>query len=154
MNIARMLFVLGALAAAQAVTPAQQRQERRDPSFKIANWNVRSGMGIAGKKNPQINSDTTDCTLNASKPGGPFWPAMDIVKDDDDVIAVGLQEAWACAAPEKIRAHLGWRHATPERNGTGLVTRYGMRGKPLVEQVAFSKVEGASEDQWVFGGDV
>ena len=83
-------------------------------TFKVANWNVRSGMGIAGTKNPRINSDSTDCTVNASKPGGPFWPAMDAVKDDAAVIALGVQEAWACATPEKVRAYLGWRHATPE----------------------------------------
>src|SRR5262249_43602549 len=49
---------------------------------------------------------------------------------------------------------LGWKQATPERNGTALITRYGLQGKHLIQQVAFSKVDGASEDQWIFGGDV
>src|SRR5262245_4682453 len=149
----RVLLMLVIVAAVQAVVPAQGRRGGLDDSFKIANWNVRSGMGIAGKK-PQIDSDTTDCTKNASKPGGPFWRALNAVKEDDEVIALGVQEAWACGTPEKMRAYLGWRHATPERNGTGLITRYGMRGTHVVEQVAFKGVEGASEDQWVFGGDV
>jgi len=150
MGRARVLVVAGMLAA-PIVSPAQPR---RDNSFTVANWNVRSGMGIAGTKDPQIDSNTTDCTRNASKPGGPFWPAMDILKNDSDVIALGVQEAWACATPEKIRAYLGWKQATPERNGTGLIARYGLRAKHLSQQVAFSKIEGASEDQWIFGGDV
>jgi exonuclease III len=151
MTSARVWFVLVIIAAARIVSPAQGS---RAESFKVANWNVRSGMGIAAKKNPRINSETTDCTLNASKPGGPFWPAMNTVKDDKAIVALGVQEAWACATPEKIRAYLDWKAATPERNGTALITRYGLRGKHVVEQVAFKGVEGASEDQWLFGGDV
>jgi hypothetical protein len=123
-------------------------------SFEVANWNVRSGMGIAAATNSHINSDTTDCSLNASKPGGPFWPAMDTVRDDPAIVALGVQEAWACATPEKIREYLGWRHATPERNGTALVSRFGLKGPHVMQQIAFKKVDGASEDQWVFGGDV
>jgi hypothetical protein len=148
---ARVLFVMAIVTAAGTARLAQQRQEG---TFKVANWNVRSGMGIAGKKNPQINSDTTDCTQNASKPGGPFWPALDTVKNDSEIVALGVQEAWACATPEKMREYLGWKEATPERNGTALIARYGLRTKHLTEQVAFSQVEGASEDQWIFGGDV
>ena len=153
MHRARVVFMVVAVVSAPAVVPAQP-QERHDESFKIANWNVRSGMGIAAKKNARIDSNTTDCTMNASKPGGPFWPALRAVKDDREVIALGVQEAWACATPEKMRAYLDWRQATPERNGTGLITKYGMRGKHVVEQIAFKGVEGANEDQWLFGGDV
>lgn len=149
--VAIVLFIPLIVPTAGDVLRAQQPPAA---SFKIANWNVRSGMGIAGKSNPKINSDTTDCTLNASKPGGPFWPAMNVVKDDAAVIALGLQEAWACATPEKVRAYLGWKYATPEMNGTALVTRYGLKGKHIMKQIAFKGVEGASEDQWLFGGDV
>jgi Endonuclease/Exonuclease/phosphatase family len=154
--VVMVVIVVGATIATiskgGAVSPAPQRSTA---PFKVANWNVRSGMGIAGTaKPPRINSDTTDCSLNASKPGGPFWPAMDVVKKDAAVIALGVQEAWACATPEKIREYLGWRHATPERNGTALVTRFGLRGPHVVHQIAFKDVEGASEDQWLFGGDV
>jgi len=158
---ARRLVVLAMLAAMPMVvsdtclTPVlSQAAQRPDVTFKVANWNVRSGMGIAARKAPQINSNTADCTQNASKPGGPFWPAMDTVKQDAEIVALGVQEAWACATPEKIRAYLGWKQATPERNGTGLITRYGLRGRPVSQQVAFKKVDGASEDQWIFGGDV
>jgi endonuclease/exonuclease/phosphatase family metal-dependent hydrolase len=122
--------------------------------FAVANWNVRSGMGIAGKKNPRIDSDSTNCSVNASKPGGPFWPAMNAVKDDPHIVALGVQEAWACATPQKIRDYLGWKHATEEQNGTALVTRYGLQGRHIRQQIAFAKVEGANEDQWLFGGDV
>jgi hypothetical protein len=145
-----LLLMLVLVAAGRVVSPFQPV---RASAFKVANWNVRSGMGIEGKK-PQIDHNTTDCRANASKPGGPFWPAMDVIKADTQVVALGVQEAWACATPEAIRAYLGWRHATPEQNGTGLVTRHGLRGKHVMEQVAFKGVEGASEDQWLFGGDV
>ena len=145
-----LVFMLGIGAAAR---PVLQSQRLPTSAFKVANWNVRSGMGIEGKK-PQIDHNTTDCRLNASKPGGPFWPAMDVVKTDAEVVALGVQEAWACATPEAIRAYLEWREATPERNGTALVTRHGLRGRHVVEQIAFKGVEGASEDQWLFGGDV
>jgi hypothetical protein len=138
------------VAAGRQVSLSQQPATA---PFKVASWNVRSGMGIGGKK-PQINHNTPDCRLNASKPGGPFWPAMDAVKTDAEVIALGVQEAWGCATPEAMRAYLGWRLATPERNGTGLIARYGLQGRHVVEQIAFKGVEGASEDQWLFGGDV
>jgi endonuclease/exonuclease/phosphatase family metal-dependent hydrolase len=151
MTGSRFAFGLSMVAAVSVVLLAQ---ESRTESFRVANWNVRSGMGIAGKKNPQINSDTTDCTLNASKPGGPFWPALDAVKNDQEIIALGVQEAWACATPEKMRAYLDWKSATPERNGTALITRHGLRSKHVVEQIAFKGVEGATEDQWLFGGEV
>ncbi len=131
-----------------------QRAQRGPATFKVANWNVRSGMGIAAKSNARINSNTTDCALNASKPGGPFWLAMNTVKDDAGVIALAVQEAWACAAPQKIRAYLGWEYATPEMNGTALLTRHGIQDKHVMHQIAFKGVEGASEDQWLFGGDV
>ena len=141
------------LGIGAAARPVLQSQRLPTSAFKVANWNVRSGMGIEGKK-PQIDHNTTDCRLNASKPGGPFWPAMDVIKTDAEVVALGVQEAWACATPEAIRAYLEWREATPERNGTALVTRHGLRGRHVVEQIAFKGVEGASEDQWLFGGDV
>jgi hypothetical protein len=146
----RLVLILMIVAAGRQVSLSPQPATA---AFKVASWNVRSGMGIGGKK-PQINHNTTDCRLNASKPGGPFWPAMDAVKTDAEVIALGVQEAWACAAPEAMRAYLGWRQATPERNGTGLIARYGLQGRHVVEQIAFKGVEGASEDQWLFGGDV
>ena len=150
--------IVMALVTATSILSVGRAISAPQPStapFKVANWNVRSGMGVAGTaKPPRINSDTTDCSLNASKPGGPFWPAMDVVKEDGAVIALGVQEAWACATPEKIRGYLGWRHATPERNGTALVTRFGLRGPHVAQQIAFKDVEGASEDQWLVGGDV
>lgn len=148
--VAALSFTLMLVAL---VPPVSSQETDALPAFKVANWNVRSGMGIGGKK-PRIDDNSTDCSVNASKPGGPFWPAMDAIKNDAGVVALGVQEAWACATPEAIRKHLGWHHATPEQNGTGLVTRYGMRGKHVVEQIAFKGVEGASEDQWLFGGDV
>ena len=135
------------------ITAAIAMQPPAATTFKVANWNVRSGMGIAGTKNPRINSDSTDCSVNASKPGGPFWPAMDAIKDDAAVIALGVEEAWACATPQKMRAYLGWKHATPEQNGTALITRYGIKGKHVMHQIAFKGVESASEDQWLFGGE-
>lgn len=146
----RLLIVF---AAAAGQTVASQPPPASSETFKVANWNVRSGMGINGK-NPQIDHSTTDCRLNASKPGGPFWPAMDAIKNDPAVIALGMQEAWACATPEAVRDHLGWRQATPERNGTTLIARHGLLGKHVVEQIAFKGVDGASEDQWLLGGDV
>jgi hypothetical protein len=148
------LTLLPMLIMAASVRSSSSSQDAEAlPAFKVANWNVRSGMGIGGRK-PQIDHNTADCTLNASKPGGPFWPAMDAIKNDAAVVALGVEEAWFCAAPEAIRKYLGWQHATPEQNGTGLVVRYGLRGKHVMQQIAFKGVEGASEDQWLFGGDV
>jgi len=148
------LTLLPILILAASIHSASSPQEPDAlPAFKVANWNVRSGMGIGGKK-PRIDDNTTDCSLNASKPGGPFWPAMDAVKNDAAIVALGVQEAWACATPEAIVKYLGWSHATPQQNGTGLIARYGLHGKHVMHQIAFKGVEGASEDQWLFGGDV
>jgi hypothetical protein len=144
------VLLLVVVAGGRSVSPAQPPAPA---AFKVASWNVRSGMGIGGKP-PTIDHNSTDCRLNASKPGGPFWPAMDAIKTDAAVVALGVQEAWGCATPEAIRAYLGWRRATPEQNGTALIARYGLRGKHVVQQVAFKGVERASEDQWLFGGDV
>jgi hypothetical protein len=141
----------GVLAFAGRELGAQQPDL---PPFKVANWNVRSGMGIAAATNAKIHSDTTDCTKNASKPGGPFWPAMNAVRDDAAIIALGVEEAWACATPEKIVEYLHWQHATPEMNGTALITRYGLKGPHIRHQIAFKDVDGATEDQYLFGGDV
>jgi hypothetical protein len=145
-------FVVAAAIAFAVATVRFHAQEA--PGFKVANWNLRSGMGIAGTKNPKIDSDTTDCSKNASKPGGPFWPAMNAVRDDRAIIALGVEEAWACATPEKIVEYLHWKHATPQMNGTALITRYGLKGDHVMKQIAFAKVEGATEDRYLFGGDV
>jgi exonuclease III len=132
---------------------ALPRAAATSPStFKIATWNVRSGMGIAGFGNRSWNHTTLNCT-DRSKPmnaWGIGLPQKELqrLEADRSVVALAVQEAWNCGNPEQLNAVLGFKTATREQNGVALIARYGFAGKQTFQRI------GASYDSWLVGGAV
>ena len=120
--------------------------------FKVATWNIRSGMGIRGFATTGWSSDTQNCTdrsqpLNAWGMGLP-QAELERIKSDRQIIAFGLQEAWHCGSPANVNSVLGFKTASAERNGTALIARYGFSGA-----VKYQEFD-TKANQWLIGGDV
>lgn len=124
----------------------------RTPTFKVATWNIRSGMGISGFRTTQWRDDT----LNCSDPSQPMnaWgiglPQRELqrLSADASIVALALQEAWNCASPEKVKEALGFETASRQQQGVALLTRFGTVGP-----MAYHRID-AAHDRWVIGGDV
>jgi hypothetical protein len=119
-------------------------------TFKVATWNIRSGMGIAGFKTTNWTSNTLNCTdrsqpLNAWGMGLP-QAELAKVRDDRSIVAFAVQEAWNCGNPSNINGVLHFKTITDERNGTALAARYGFAKAPAYVNVG--------NDDWVIGGPV
>lgn len=119
-------------------------------TFKVATWNIRSGMGIAGFDTTSWTSDTLNCTdrsqpLNAWGIGLP-QAELGRIRDDRAIVALAVQEAWNCGSPSNINSVTGFKEITGERNGTALAARHGFASAP-----AYINVGG---DDWVVGGAV
>ncbi|HEY2905522.1 MAG TPA: endonuclease/exonuclease/phosphatase family protein, partial [Vicinamibacterales bacterium] len=123
--------------------------------FKVATWNIRSGDGrcpISG------SCPFVDSTQNCTDPGQPLnaWgvgipqSALSVVNEDSTLIALALQEAWACGQPTNVKNVLRWAYASTAYNGTALLTRYGIRG------TLESKLVSAPTDEpaYILGADV
>jgi len=118
--------------------------------FKVATWNIRSGMGIAGFGTTSWTSNTLNCT-NASQPmnaWGVGLPQAELARiaADRSIIAFAVQEAWNCGNPSNVNGVLGFKEITGERNGTALAARYGFASPPVYLQVA--------AQDWLVGGPV
>ncbi|MEO8521306.1 MAG: endonuclease/exonuclease/phosphatase family protein [Acidobacteriota bacterium] len=120
--------------------------------FKVATWNIRSGMGIRGFTTTSWSHETINCT-DRSKPinaWGIGLPQAELgrIKDDPSIVALALQEAWNCGSPNNVNGVVGFKTASGERDGTALLARYGFSG-PVKYQDIDPKAH-----QWVVGGDV
>jgi hypothetical protein len=154
--IARIVTVAVALVATVFSLAAQAPL-----AFKVASWNIRSGMGLkalTGGIGPMFSHTTQNCTdpsqpMNAWGWGLPQRALVASVGSDPSVIALGLQEAWGCGRPENVRSVLGWNHASGQHNGTALLARHGISGPLLVQQIATSGIDG-TENQFLLGADV
>lgn len=134
-----------------APTSAGEPQLAARP-FKVATWNIRSGMGIRGFTTTSWSSDTTNCT-DRSKPvnaWGMGLPQAELerIRADQSIVALALQEAWSCGSPQNVNGVLGFKSASGERNGTALLARYGLSGPVKYQQID------AKANQWLIGGDV
>jgi hypothetical protein len=121
------------------------------PRFKVATWNIRSGMGIHGFATTGWSSDTLNCTdrsqpLNAWGMGLP-QRELQAIRGDTSIVALAVQESWNCGAPAAVNSVLGFAGASQERNGVALFARYGFSG-PVVYQQIFTN------NSWTVGGDV
>lgn len=119
-------------------------------TFKVATWNIRSGMGIAGFSTTTWTSNTLNCTdrsqpLNAWGMGIP-QVELGRIRDDRSIVAFAVQEAWNCGNPSNINGVLGFKQITDERAGTALAARYGFAAAPTYVSVG--------GDDWVVGGPV
>jgi hypothetical protein len=120
----------------------------------IATWNVRSGMGIRGFRTRQWSHDTLNCTdskqpLNAWGIGLP-QRVLQALAADPALVALAVQEAWNCGAPENIRTALGFRASTRERNGVALVARHGFEGGEVTHRIGAP----GGYDAWLIGARV
>lgn len=119
-------------------------------TFKVATWNIRSGMGIAGFNTTDWTGNTLNCTdrsqpLNAWGMGLP-QAELGRIRGDRSVVAFAVQEAWNCGNPSNINGVLGFKEITGERNGTALAARHGFAGPPTYVNVGGR--------DWIVGGAV
>ena len=119
-------------------------------AFKVATWNIRSGMGIRGFASTSWSSDTLNCT-DSSKPmnaWGIGLPQAELarIRGDQSIVALAVQEAWNCGTPANINSVLGFKDVSRTQNGAALLARYGFASAP-----SYLKV---SSDDWLIGGPV
>lgn len=142
------------LATATVLHTEPRAQTVSNPTFKVAYYNIQSGMGTAcltGTCSFQRNANCTDPSqpLNAWGVGVVQAELDAALNGDSAVIALGLGEAWACASPEAVRKALGWAAHTGERNGVSLVARYGFAGPAEWFQLDTSLNSNPSDTMWV-----
>lgn len=151
-------LIAGSCGGSDASTPAAPgavggSTEAAPPrTFKVATWNIRSGMGIRGFSTTSWSHETINCT-DRSKPinaWGVGLPQAELerLRDDPAIIALGLQEAWNCGNPQSVNGVMGFKTASGEREGTALLARHGFSG-PIKYQEIDPKAH-----KWVVGGDV
>jgi endonuclease/exonuclease/phosphatase family metal-dependent hydrolase len=148
------LIAIGVAAVALACAGSPNSPSQRSATgtaFKVATWNIRSGMGIRGFNTTEWSHETTNCTdrskpINAWAIGLP-QAELEHVAADPRIVAMAVQEAWNCASPAAINAILGFKTASREQEGVALLARYGFSG-PL----KFERIDSSS--RWLIGGDV
>jgi Big-like domain-containing protein len=145
------------LLAAAVVTlgPPVTAQVPTTRTFKIAFYNIQSGKGESGL--PGIATpfaDTANCTdpslpMNAWGQGIVQRELAASVGSDPSVVALGLAEAWACANPAKVKSALGWAAMSSERNGVGMIARYGFAGPEQWLQLDTTRNLNPADTMWV-----
>jgi endonuclease/exonuclease/phosphatase family metal-dependent hydrolase len=149
----RCLFLLALLVAACSQPPAARTSgDGSGRTFKVATWNIRSGMGVRGFATQDWDDETLNCSdrskpLNAWGLGLPQKVLAEIAVDQA-IVAIGLNEAWNCAAPDKVNAELHFKAMSREQQGVVLLARHGMAGPFVYEQID------AEDDRWAIGGPV
>ena len=144
------MFACGGSPTEPAAADVATGDNARAATFKVATWNIRSGMGIAGFSTTNWTSNTLNCNdrsqpLNA---WGMQLPQGELsrIRDDRSIVAFAVQEAWNCGNPSNINSVLGFKEITGERNGTALAARYGFAAAPTYVNVG--------GDDWIVGGAV
>ena len=120
--------------------------------FKVATWNIRSGMGIRGFTTTSWSHETLNCTdhsqpLNAWGIGLP-QAELGHIRDDSSIVAMALQEAWHCGEPQNVNGVLGFKAVSRRTGGHGppRTLRFRRAGQiPAIRQKA---------NQWLIGGSV
>lgn len=153
---ARLVYVLltGAVISLFMAMPEAQVAPavERVPTFKVATWNIRSGMGIHGLGARGFDHRTLNCT-DPSQPVNAWGIRipqryLESIKADPAIVALAVQEAWNCAKPRNVNAVLGFKTITREQQGVALAARYGFRGEPI-----YFRIDETS-DRWLIGGAV
>ncbi|MBA3231596.1 MAG: hypothetical protein H0T05_02140 [Acidobacteria bacterium] len=125
-----------------------------DAAFKVAYYNIQSGMGVTqltGTCSFQRNSNCTDPSkpLNAWGMGVVQAELDRALNGDPAIIALGLSEAWNCASPGAVLKALGWAKHTGERNGVSLIARHGFAGPHEWLQLDTSLNANPNDTKWV-----
>jgi hypothetical protein len=121
---------------------------------KVAFYNIRAGQGVQPLRGHAATfADGVNCA-DTNKPVnawgvGLIQRELDRLKADPQVVAIGLAEAWFCASPDNVRKALGWKQHTGEQNGTGLVARYGFKGKADWLQLDTALNKNPRDAMWV-----
>jgi hypothetical protein len=142
--------VSASLVALVALTASAQP----GTALRVAFYNIRAGQGIQPLRGRAATfADGVNCD-NPGKPRnawgvGAVQRALAELNHDPPAVALGLAEAWFCASPENVRKALGWKSHTGERNGTGLVARYGFRGQPEWLQLDTSQNRSPRDTMWI-----
>jgi hypothetical protein len=149
-----LVLLIGLLAAAAA---AHARQPR---TFKLAYYNIRSGIGMQplGRR-PLPFAETANCDpksgpVNAWGIGLVQAELVRAVGNDRLVLALGLAEAWRCASPANVREALSWKEDSGERNGVAIVARYGFAGRVEWLELDTSANENHRDTMWIVRGSV
>jgi endonuclease/exonuclease/phosphatase family metal-dependent hydrolase len=143
---------VAAIVAALQAAPLQP--------VKIAFYNIRSGEGIQPLRRHRVEfAETVNCDpkngpVNAWGVGIVQRELTKSIANDEAVIALGLAEAWNCAAPSKVREALGWKADSGEHNGTALAARYGFKGRVDWLQLDTSRNRNPRDTMWVARGRV
>jgi len=152
-NRAQQIASIACLLLAATLGAAESRQAPApERTFRVATWNVRSGMGVRGFRTTSWNHDTLNCTdrskpMNAWGVGLP-QAVLRQLRGDPAIVALAVQEAWNCGSPAQLNAVLGFKLATREQEGVGLIARYGLRGAPIYRRID------DRHNRWVIGGNV
>jgi endonuclease/exonuclease/phosphatase family metal-dependent hydrolase len=109
-------------------------------------------MGVRGFATRSWDDETLNCSdpsrpLNAWGIGLP-QQALAGIAADQEIVAIGVDEAWNCAAPDKVNALLHFKAVSREQQGVVLLARHGMAG-PFVYQRVDDQ-----DDRWAIGGPV
>ena len=141
-----LFFVAGAPWVPAHTAPA---------TIKLAFFNIKSGRGqVALPGFPSTFANTGNCTdhtqpLNAWGVGIVQAELMAKVGNDPNVISLGLNEAWPCATPSAVRAALGWKAHSSERNGVAIVARHGFAGPEQWTSLDISLNINPKDTMWV-----
>ena len=114
--------------------PGDSAQAQTGGTFKIAFWNIASGIGAQDLPGRTCSFVRTGNCTNPSLPLN-AW-GMHVVQDelvqrirnDGAVVALGLAEAWSCATPAAVQQVLGWKARSTARSGIALIARFGFGG--------------------------
>jgi hypothetical protein len=124
-------------------------------TVRLAFFNIKSGKGqIPLPGFPSTFADTNNCTdrtqpVNAWGVGAVQAEITSSVGNDPTVISLSLAEAWPCATPSAVRAVLGWKANSTERNGIAIIARYGFAGPEQWTQLDTSQNTNPLDTMWV-----
>ena len=153
---AALWLAAGAPSPAAWTSPGQPQQ-----AIKVAFYNIRSGKGVPGfRGRAAAFADVANCA-DSTKPVN-AWGAgivqralQDAIGGDDEVIALGLAEAWTsvCASAKNVRTALNWAAASSSRNGVAMVARFGLRNESW-QQLDTAQNTNPADTAWVLRADV
>jgi len=123
-------------------------------TFKIATWNIRSGMGISAFSGAAFDHTTLNCTdpakpMNAWGVKFPQKFLVSEVKNDPAIVAFWTQEAWNCGNPKNLNAVLGFKSIADEAGGVTIAARYGIKGEWMKQRLGDPK-----HQRWLVGANV
>jgi endonuclease/exonuclease/phosphatase family metal-dependent hydrolase len=149
-NAAYLLLTLAVAIGTLAIPTEHLAAQRRGADgFKVATWNIRSGMGTH-RSSASWDHTTLNCT-DRSKPVNAWGVGLpqrelEALAADPTVVAVAVQESWNCGKPRQVNEVLRFQTITREQQGVALAARYGFHGEPI-----YHRIDVAS-DRWIIGG--